>query len=90
MKEEKERFKKNVMAFFLAKARFVTMDGSLFSVGKIWCEVPCSRTKVANILHFLAFPFFFVSPVMVLAIDLLLDFYDPNILHPSIMNIKNV
>jgi hypothetical protein len=37
MKGEKERFKKNVMAFFLAKARFVTMgDGSLFSVGTIW------------------------------------------------------
>jgi hypothetical protein len=56
MKGEQEIFKKNVMAFFLAKARFVTMDGSLFSVGKMWCEVPCSKTKVANILH-LAFPF---------------------------------
>ncbi len=75
------------MAFFLAKASFVTMDGSLFSVGQCFGEVPCSRTKVANIL-LLAFPF--LSPfVMVLAIDLLLDFRDPNILHPSIMNKKN-
>ncbi len=75
------------MAFFLAKASFVTMgDGSLFSVGTIWCEVPCSRTKVANELH-LGFAFF-VSRVMVLAINLLLDFCDPNILHPSIMNKK--
>jgi hypothetical protein len=56
-KERKKDLRKMLLLFFLAKARFVTMDhGSLFSVGKIWCEVPCSRTKVANVLH-LAFPF---------------------------------